>query len=76
MDGWQGVVSHFRDQPAHEQSECNQCDKRFICGQCPAIFALETGSPHLKSDYLCRLGEERHRHIMELDKKEEGPDIQ
>jgi hypothetical protein len=32
---------------------------RFLCGTCPAQAGMETGSPHRKADYLCRLGEAR-----------------
>ena len=32
---------------------------RFLCGTCPAQAGMETGSPHRKAEYLCRLGEAR-----------------
>lgn len=62
-DGWGGPVARFLDQPAPPGYECHTCERRFICGICPAQFAMETGSPDRKSEYVCRLGEERHGYL-------------
>ncbi len=58
-DGWRGAMARFRDQGIEPGYECHQCERRFVCGICPALSQLETGSPHRRSEYNCRLGEAR-----------------
>lgn len=62
-EGWGGPLARFLDQPAPPGYECHTCERRFICGICPAQFAMENGSPDRKSQYVCRLGEERHGYL-------------
>jgi radical SAM protein with 4Fe4S-binding SPASM domain len=57
-DGWRELAG-FHEQPAPAGFSCHACAARSLCGQCPAQFALENGSPHVKSDYNCRLGAAR-----------------
>jgi len=59
--GWDSVLSTFPEQKVSPGYECHVCEKRVICGACPAQFAFETGSPSAKSEYLCQLGEARLR---------------
>ena len=56
--GWEEIAA-FHEQKVPEGYGCHECDQRFVCGSCPAQSALETGSPHRKSDYYCELGRER-----------------
>jgi radical SAM protein with 4Fe4S-binding SPASM domain len=57
--GWEGVIARFREQGVPPGYECHACERRFLCGVCPAQSALETGRPEVKSEYNCRLGEAR-----------------
>jgi radical SAM protein with 4Fe4S-binding SPASM domain len=56
--GWEAIAG-FHDQGTKPGYKCHDCDVRFLCSSCPAQSALETGSPHKKSDYYCGLGEAR-----------------
>lgn len=69
-DGWRDVIGRFQDQTVAAGYECHRCEKRVICGLCPAEFQLETGSPFRKSEYTCQLGEARH--AMLADALDEG----
>lgn len=62
--GWEGVLLMFREIEAPQGYECNSCERRFLCGLCPAQTSLETGSPQVKSEYHCALGRERERVIV------------
>jgi len=57
--GWDEVVPRFREQGLSPGYECHECEMRFLCGTCPAQAGMETGSPHRKAEYMCRLGEAR-----------------
>ncbi len=65
-EGWETVLPGFREQPVEPGYECHSCEKRFLCGLCPAQAGMETGSPQRKSDYYCALGEARWRAIAAL----------
>jgi len=58
-DGWRDVLSHIRDKKAAKISECNRCEKKNVCGYCPAFFEMETGSEEVRSEYLCAIGSHR-----------------
>lgn len=60
-EGWEVALAGFHEIEAPPGYECNSCERRSLCGLCPAQAALETGSPHRKSGYYCALGEERQR---------------
>ena len=73
--GWEEVLPRFREQPIVEGYECHRCETRFVCGVCPAQFALETGSPYRKADYYCQLGEARLRTMAGIEQESgSGPD--
>ena len=58
-EGWEGAIPRFREQEIRPGYHCHECEMRFLCGACPAQASLESGSPHLKAEYMCRLGEAR-----------------
>ena len=41
--GWHDVIPGIREKKAGNASACNQCEKRHLCGFCPAFFKLENG---------------------------------
>jgi radical SAM protein with 4Fe4S-binding SPASM domain len=56
---WSTTVETMRGLRREEESRCSDCEWRALCGYCPSLFALETGSPHQRSPYVCGLGEQR-----------------
>lgn len=67
MNGWEGDISGIRLKKAGKTALCNHCEKRHLCGFCPAFFNLENGSEETRSEYLCALGEHRLRAITNMD---------
>ena len=73
-EGWDEVLPCFREQALAPGYECHACERRFLCGLCPAQAGMETGSPHRKADYACRLGEARLDVVKSrLDKSHDAP---
>lgn len=66
LSGWREVLPRLFHQSVAPGDECHHCEKRSICGFCPAQFRMESGSVHLKSEYICRLGTERHRVLADM----------
>ncbi len=62
-EGWTDVAARVRRIRHSEAFLCAQCEKRFLCGLCPAFSRLEGGSPEHRSEYLCALGEARFSRI-------------
>jgi radical SAM protein with 4Fe4S-binding SPASM domain len=65
-EGWDSVLPGFREQLVEPGYTCHECEKRFLCGICPAQSGMETGSPQRKAEYLCALGEARWRAVAAL----------
>lgn len=57
--GWYEVVPQIRKKKASATGVCSQCEKKLLCGYCPAFFELENGAEDAYSEYLCAVG--RHR---------------
>jgi radical SAM protein with 4Fe4S-binding SPASM domain len=72
LTGWRDVLAGFQEQGIVPGYECHRCDKRSLCQVCPAQASMETGSPYVKADYLCQLGEARLRAIAPLLDKQRG----
>lgn len=62
-DGWLDVLATIKDKKAGNLLSCNQCEKRSLCGFCPAFSKLENGSEHVRSEYLCAIGNQRFQFI-------------
>ncbi len=58
-EGWESAIPRFHEQEIHPGYQCHECEMRFLCGACPAQAGMESGSPHQKAEYMCRLGEAR-----------------
>jgi radical SAM protein with 4Fe4S-binding SPASM domain len=65
-EGWDTALPGFREQAVEPGYQCHSCERRFLCGLCPAQAGLETGSTQRKADYYCALGEARFRAIAAL----------
>jgi radical SAM protein with 4Fe4S-binding SPASM domain len=57
-EAWQELVAAV-DGLSRGENACRTCKLRVVCGQCPALFSLETGTPGRHSEYVCELGEAR-----------------
>ena len=57
--GWVAVRSAVDEAVWEQASRCEGCEHILLCGYCPALFALEGGSPAQPPSYLCSLGESR-----------------
>jgi len=63
LNGWEKVIPKILSKKADGSYICNACDKRALCGVCPAFFRLENGSEYIRSAYLCEMGEHRFQKI-------------
>ena len=61
LRGWREVIPRIREKKAGADSTCSQCEKRMLCGFCPAFFRLENGAEDKYSDYLCKMGQYRFK---------------
>jgi radical SAM protein with 4Fe4S-binding SPASM domain len=62
-EGWNEVISRFREGDTGVESECGRCSKRLLCGYCPGFFELENGDERIPSAYLCAIGKLRFEQI-------------
>jgi len=61
-EGWENEIKLITEKRA-SSFICNSCEKRVLCGTCPAFFSLENGSEEVHSDYLCKVGAKRFENI-------------
>jgi radical SAM protein with 4Fe4S-binding SPASM domain len=66
MEGWRGTISKIREKVGGKTSSCNHCERRHLCGFCPAFFDLENGSEEECSEYLCSIGHYRLQAIKNI----------
>lgn len=62
--GWETVIPRLHEKKATEGFQCSRCDKRALCGYCPAFFAVENGAEDAPSEYLCAMGHFRYEAIV------------
>lgn len=60
---WQDM-GKIREKTAKADFKCIQCEKRELCGYCPAFFNLENGSEDRPSEYICELGRYRWKALV------------
>ena len=63
-EGWQKMVDLVAGEKAPLGSPCRDCNRKNLCGYCPAFFRAETGSEKMRSEYLCSIGAGRYDRIM------------
>lgn len=61
--GWNQVIPGIRERKPGNGYKCNQCQKRSLCGFCPAFFKLENDAEDICSQYLCVMGQQRFEKI-------------
>lgn len=71
LTGWRDVIPRIREKKAAAGYVCNRCEKRTLCGVCPAFFELENGSENVLSEYLCAMGQHRFQVIHTNNSKED-----
>jgi radical SAM protein with 4Fe4S-binding SPASM domain len=59
LTGWRDVIAGIRERKAGAAYPCGRCEKRHLCGFCPAFHRLENGAEDVCSEYLCALGDQR-----------------
>jgi len=73
LTGWRDVMPRIRQRKARANHPCNACEKRVLCGFCPAFFALENGAADDRSEYVCEMGHARFRGITEAEMASRQP---
>ncbi len=63
---WQRMKDALECRRAHPDSTCIHCEKHVLCGYCPGFSRLETGDESGVSPFLCELGQERSRRIIDM----------
>lgn len=63
LEGWNEVISNIMNIRAESVFLCNTCEKRYLCDFCPAFFGWENGSEHIRSEYLCAIGNQRFKKV-------------
>jgi radical SAM protein with 4Fe4S-binding SPASM domain len=63
LQGWHGIIAGIRQKKAGNASACNRCEKRHLCGFCPAFSKLENGAEDHYSQYLCSVGSFRFMQV-------------
>ena len=61
--GWNKVIPRIRERKPGGDYKCNRCQKRVLCGFCPAFFKLENDAEDIRSQYLCVMGQQRFEKI-------------
>jgi radical SAM protein with 4Fe4S-binding SPASM domain len=64
-DGWRNVMPQLREKKVPLGFRCDSCMKQSLCSFCPAFFDWENGAEDAVSDYLCKIGNLRHRSLEE-----------
>lgn len=54
-DGFYNVFPSVRSRKRQRYSECQTCELKGICAQCPAWGQLEHGDPEAKVDFICQV---------------------
>ena len=72
LEGWNGVMPQIMDRKVEASFACNRCEKRTLCGFCPAFFRLENGAEDCCSEYLCAVGQGRFDKIKDVTSMEDG----
>lgn len=70
--GWRDAIPAVRSLTPGGHYRCNSCERRSVCGFCPAFFALESGEADVCSAYLCELGAARLERLQRTDVAKKG----
>ena len=62
-EGWEEIRSRIMQKKTGRDFTCGRCEKILFCGYCPAFFELENGDSHIRSEYLCALGNHRYKNL-------------
>jgi radical SAM protein with 4Fe4S-binding SPASM domain len=56
---WRSVAAAIDGVVAQGDHRCDGCAHAAVCGYCPGLFELETGTPQKPPEFVCRLGKRR-----------------
>jgi radical SAM protein with 4Fe4S-binding SPASM domain len=65
LNGWHNVMPKVKEKKNPLDFVCKTCEYQILCSYCPAFFKLETGSEVRISKYLCDIGHEMGKKLME-----------
>ncbi|WP_417912252.1 radical SAM protein [Candidatus Electronema sp. TJ] len=65
--GWSGPLQEFADHPASASFLCGRCENKKTCTACPAVLALNTGSPEQVDAFYCQYAEQRRQQNARCD---------
>ncbi|MBW1744437.1 MAG: radical SAM protein, partial [Deltaproteobacteria bacterium] len=60
---WNDVMPRIRERVIDRDHSCVRCERRTLCGFCPAFSQLENGAEDIFSEYLCAMGQHRFQEI-------------
>lgn len=69
-DGWTQFIPGEIAEPFRDSDRCRTCESKDWCGYCPERLALDTGSRHQSSDWMCRLARARQAAARKSSKTE------
>jgi radical SAM protein with 4Fe4S-binding SPASM domain len=69
---WRSDAFKVFNKGKQSPSPCGECDAKILCGYCPGFFRLESGSEQVPSEYLCAIGRERKRAIVNENMEDEN----
>lgn len=69
FSGWKEITSRIRQEKAGHDFACTTCERKLLCGYCPAFFELENRDAQVRSDYLCTMGSGRHDQLKTICQK-------
>jgi len=70
LTGWKDVISGIHEKKLGRTYSCSNCEKRYLCGFCPAFHRLENGAEDLCSEYLCAIGNQRFEQLNKITSQE------
>lgn len=65
-EGWDGPLRAERFRKRQAPSPCATCDLLPLCGQCPALAALEWSDAEQRVDFCCQLGHLRAQALQNI----------
>ncbi len=67
--GWKEITSRIREEKADRDFTCHTCEMKLHCGYCPAFFLMENKDAQVRSEYLCAMGNSRHKNLQTICSK-------
>ena len=72
-DAWKAASESVANLFMDQESPCRSCGKRLLCGYCPGVMDIESGSARQPPAFLCEIGAMR-LNVIEKTISQGGPD--